>query len=84
MRALPLFIVALLPALVQAAGSVSKAEYFDALTGAMGDLRMRNQTAAGEEMKIEEVAGISDAGTWRVFIVSVCVMQGHDNPTSNN
>ncbi len=81
---LPLALMALLPALAQAAGALSKADFLDALNGAMSDLRMRNQTQTGETLALEEVPGISQAGTWRVVVTNACALQGYDNSLSNN
>lgn len=76
--------MALLPAWVQAAGTLSKPDFLDALEGAMSDLRMRNQTATGETLQLEAVAGVSAAGTWRVVITNACPLQGHESRMSDN
>ncbi len=71
-----------LPALASAA--LTKAQFLEALNGAMGDRNMKSQTVQGEQLALEEMAGNGEMGMWRVGVINACLMPGGDNSTSNN
>lgn len=66
-----------------AANTLPKAEFHDALVGAMTDRTLRNVTLQGEQLKLQELPSVSPLGAWRVNLISVCEMLGTSNSTSN-
>jgi hypothetical protein len=69
--------------LAATATALGKAEFQEALVGAMGDRNLRNVTLQGEQLKMQELQGVSPSGAWRVNLISVCQMLGTANSTSN-
>jgi hypothetical protein len=65
------------------ANTLPKAEFHDALIGAMTDRTLRNVTLQGEQLKLQELPSASPLGAWRVNLISVCEMLGTSNSTSN-
>ena len=65
------------------ANTLSKADFQEALVGAMTDRTLRNVTLQGEQLKLQELQGVAAQGAWRVNIISVCDMLGTSNSVSN-
>ncbi|MBL8305821.1 MAG: hypothetical protein JNM33_03935 [Rubrivivax sp.] len=79
-----LALAALLVPVGAALGSpLSKADFQDALVGAMTDRNLRNVTLQGEQLKMQEVPGIAPQGAFRVNLISVCEMLGTRNSVSS-
>jgi hypothetical protein len=78
---LTLVLAAALP-LAAAANPLPKGDFHEALIGAMTDRTLRNVTLQGEQLKLQEVPGISPLGAYRVNLISVCQMLGTSNSTS--
>jgi len=81
LASLSLAFFAALP-LAAAANPLPKSDFHEALIGAMTDRTLRNVTLQGEQLKLQEAAGISPLGAYRVNIISVCQMLGTSNSTS--
>jgi hypothetical protein len=64
------------------AGALSKAEFHDALVGAMTDRNLRNVTLQGEQLRMQELPGIAALGAFRINLISVCQMLGTNNSVS--
>lgn len=76
----PMLLLAL-PALALAQ-PLPKAEFHDALIGAMTDRNLRNVTLQGEQLKMQELPQVSPLGAYRVNLISVCEMLGTRNSVS--
>lgn len=72
----------LLPPLA-AAQALPKANFQEALVGAMADRNLRNVTLQGEQLKMQEQPNVSPLGAYRGNLISVCEMLGSRNSVSN-